>query len=341
MIKHADEILLPVLDTDATGVPRYNIVAPGGQILYQNVTLKLANGIAQEGTAVNKPLLDEFLAASGTTTGTATAYTLAQEGYALFDGAFIRFQLHVASDVAATLNINGTGAKPLRDVMGEAIPDGIPAGAWMAAHYSAAADAYIISGGGAAKLENLSPNVIKETTAKQFVSAADKAKWNAAGAAVLTHYRLTTSPSSIVLDLPSGYNYYRVVASDLMHNSSGGDTMQVRLMPFDGENQTHSGTIISANSDKTANLKASGSAGNIGRLRSNDDTVIMSASIDLFRVGTYIAGQAVLQMENDNDAANNEIGVYGFYVPGSINQIRFGVMSGSFVQGTLLVLGVK
>lgn len=151
MIKHQDEILLPAVSSDRTAVPRYDVVAPDGQTLYENVALRLANGVAQPGTPINKPLLDEFLAASGITAGSATAYTLAQEGYSLFDGAPVRFRLHTASGGNATLNINGTGAKPLRDVLGETMNEGTPAGTWLTAIYSAAAGAYIIMSGGVKK----------------------------------------------------------------------------------------------------------------------------------------------------------------------------------------------
>ena len=148
MIKHQDEILLPAVSSDRTAVPRYDVVAPDGQIIYKNVALKLANDVAQSGTPINKSLLDEFLAASGITAGSATAYTLAQEGYSLIDGAPVRFRLHTASGGNATLNINGTGAKTLRDVLGETMNEGIPAGTWLTATYSAAAGAYIIMSGG-------------------------------------------------------------------------------------------------------------------------------------------------------------------------------------------------
>jgi hypothetical protein len=151
MIKHQDEILLPAVSSDRTAVPRYDVVAPDGQKIHENVALRLANGVTQPGTPINKPLLDEFLAASGITAGSATAYTLAQEGYSLFDGATVRFRLHTASGGNATLNINGTGAKPLRDVLGETMNEGIPAGTWLTATYSAAAGAYIIMSGGVKK----------------------------------------------------------------------------------------------------------------------------------------------------------------------------------------------
>ena len=151
MIPHRDEILRPAVSTDATAVPRYDIVRPDGTISEKNAALRLANPVAREGTPISKAALDEMLAASGVTAGTATAYTLAQEEYTLFDGAPVRFRLHVASGDGATLNINGTGAKPLRDMMGAAMPGGIPAGTWITAYYSAAAGAYVLAGGEAVR----------------------------------------------------------------------------------------------------------------------------------------------------------------------------------------------
>lgn len=45
-----NEILSPVLDTDETAIPRYDIVDASGNVLYQNVKLQLKNTIVQEGT---------------------------------------------------------------------------------------------------------------------------------------------------------------------------------------------------------------------------------------------------------------------------------------------------
>ena len=151
MIPHRDEILRPEVSTDATAVPRYDLVRPNGTIIEKNVAMRLANPVAREGTPISKAVLDEMLAASGVTAGTATAYTLAQEEYTLFDGAPVRFRLHTASGDGATLNVNGTGAKPLRDMMGAAMPGGIPAETWLTAYYSAAAGAYILAGGEAVR----------------------------------------------------------------------------------------------------------------------------------------------------------------------------------------------
>ncbi len=151
MIPHIDEILRPAVSTDATAVPRYNLVRPDGTIIEKNVAMRLSNPVAREGTPISKAALDEMLAASGVTAGTATAYTLAQEEYTLFDGAPVRFRLHTASGGGATLNINGTGAKPLRDMMGEPMPGGILAGTWLTAYYSAAAGAYVLAGGEAVR----------------------------------------------------------------------------------------------------------------------------------------------------------------------------------------------
>lgn len=45
-----NEILKPVLDTDTTAVPRYDIISATGEILYQNVKMQLKNEVMQEGT---------------------------------------------------------------------------------------------------------------------------------------------------------------------------------------------------------------------------------------------------------------------------------------------------
>lgn len=145
-IARKDEILEKVLSGDATAVPRYNLRRPDGTLIGENVTLELANIIAQNGTPVNAAALNEMLAASGVTAGTAYAYTLDQEGFALFDGARIRFRLHAASGANPTLNVNGTGAKKLINSTGKPFPAGTPAGVWISATYSEVYDAYVVGG---------------------------------------------------------------------------------------------------------------------------------------------------------------------------------------------------
>ena len=100
------------------------------------------------GTPLNKKLLDFAVAACGVTAGTATAYTLDDEfgGFELANGAKVSFQLHVASGVNPTLNINGTGYKPIVDVFGTPLLHRIPAGIWIEVIYSSAFDSYVIVG---------------------------------------------------------------------------------------------------------------------------------------------------------------------------------------------------
>lgn len=158
-ITRQDEIIEKAAASDASAVPRYNLRTPDGVLIGENVALELANAVTQMGTPVNAAALNEMLAASGVTVGAASAYTLAQEGFALFDGAPVRFRLHVASGANPTLNVNGTGAKAIKTMLGDAMPSAIPAGMWVDAKYSTVADAYILSGGS--------------------VSAAQIAAWNA------------------------------------------------------------------------------------------------------------------------------------------------------------------
>ncbi len=60
------------------------------------------------------------------TAGSATAYTLASaEGIStLFDGWIVGFQAHASNTGAATLNVNSSGAKPLRTATGVALVAG-------------------------------------------------------------------------------------------------------------------------------------------------------------------------------------------------------------------------
>lgn len=143
-IARKDEILEKALSGDVTAVPRYNLRRPDGALIGENITLELANIIAQNGTPVNAAALNEMLAASGETGGTSTAYTLVQDGFYLFDGASIKIKLHATSGSGATLNINGTGAKPITLYNGASAPSGLPQGAWITLQYSEAVDSYMI-----------------------------------------------------------------------------------------------------------------------------------------------------------------------------------------------------
>lgn len=99
----------------------------------------------EEGTPLNKEMLDEFLAASGVTTGSAASLELAQDGYVLGDGYVVRFKLNVDinDNYGTTLNINKTGAKRLKANGG--YPFGtITKGTWITAIYDATENAYIM-----------------------------------------------------------------------------------------------------------------------------------------------------------------------------------------------------
>lgn len=87
--------------------------------------------VTAEGTPINKLALDEFLAASGTTGGTATALTLSQPGFQLFDGAVVRFKLHTTLGANATLDVEGTGAFPVVSIRGNPIEWEVRTGSWL------------------------------------------------------------------------------------------------------------------------------------------------------------------------------------------------------------------
>ena len=143
-----DEVLEKALSTDESAIPRFNIIGEDGTTLYRNARLELANNILTPGTPINKVALDEILAASGVTGGTATAYTLAQDNFILADGAPVRFKLHVDSGATPTLNVNGTGAKRIMMNMTAPLSIGSKAGLWYTAVYSADHDFFVLQGSG-------------------------------------------------------------------------------------------------------------------------------------------------------------------------------------------------
>ena len=143
-----DAVLGKAVSSDAVAIPRYNLVDTAGNIIVANIRLQLVNPVIQEGMNVDKVAMDECLAASGTTAGSATAFTLAQPNFALFDGALVRIKLHVDSGATPTLNINGTGAKKLMQSKTKPFKAGIPAGTWVTFVYSSDFGFFLQQGSG-------------------------------------------------------------------------------------------------------------------------------------------------------------------------------------------------
>jgi microcystin-dependent protein len=91
------------------------------------------------------------VAGSLTTGGSATAYTLASnQGFnslANLSGQIVAFVAHTANGPAATLNVDGLGAKPLRIAPGTALPSGyLRAGMPYVATYVNGANEFLLTG---------------------------------------------------------------------------------------------------------------------------------------------------------------------------------------------------
>ena len=142
-----DEVLGKV-GSDTEVIPRYDLVDQNGATIAANVKLVLKNQVITAGMSVDKVAMDECLAASGTTAGSATAFTLSQPNFALFDGALVRIKLHVDSGATPTLNINGTGAKALMQSKIKPFKAGIPAGTWVTFVYSSDFGFFLQQGSG-------------------------------------------------------------------------------------------------------------------------------------------------------------------------------------------------
>lgn len=144
----SNEILDKALSTDASVIPRFDITDALGNVLATNVALTLKNPVIQKGMAVDKLAMDECLAASGTTTGTDSALVLTQENFVLFDGALIRFRLHIDSGATPTIDVNNTGAKKLMQDKYKPMQK-VFAGTWVTAVYCEAFDFFVLQGSGA------------------------------------------------------------------------------------------------------------------------------------------------------------------------------------------------
>lgn len=102
--------------------------------------------VTEEGTDLNKALFDKILAAIGQTTGSASALVLDAPDFSLSDGVVVRLKTHVAVAKGATLNVNGTGAKPIIGLSGKGVA--IASGSYCTVVYNATSGNFILQGEG-------------------------------------------------------------------------------------------------------------------------------------------------------------------------------------------------
>jgi hypothetical protein len=152
-IERKDLVLDKAVPTDATVIPRYRGVNESGTVVFQHVKLELENPVVQPATDVNKPLIDEILAASGLVEGEGTL-TLVQPGYDWYNGGEVRFQIQNQIAGPTTLNVNGRGDFPIYSHEW-ADPEYFAPGTWItvifAIHPETGEKAYIIQGGGSGR----------------------------------------------------------------------------------------------------------------------------------------------------------------------------------------------
>lgn len=278
-----DEILEKALAGDASAVPRYNLRRPDGTLIGENVSLELANVIAQSGTPVNAAALNEMLAASGVTGGTATAYTLAQEGYYLFDGAPVKFRLHTASGQNPTININGTGAKPLVNAYGGTMPIATPEGTWITAMYSATADAYIIAAG-------KSPVITKKTltsgaTAVAMPLAADYKAFRLEFAASCSNGTNISITSNATVHLARTIGHQILSASNSAVTYYEGYAQTIARSNYNGNmvNTMAYGSMLIANGNGDARVGGT----LVTRYTSDVFTAILSGTVSTITISGY------------------------------------------------------
>ena len=284
----------------------------------------------EEGTPLNKKLLDFAVAACGVTAGTATAYTLDDEfgGFELVDGAKVNFRLHVASGVDPTLNVNGTGAKALKTVLGDAMPSAIPAGMWVDARYSTVADAYILSGGSVSSAQIAAWNA--RQTAAQVKSAIES------HSKVLVRQQLTSNSAALIVPLASGYTQYKLNAMLYAYKdkydgslfiSAGGSWSDRTGMGFEYNMTTDKFDV-----DTRAAYAELGSFEGLAKNTKSEYPIFVSGILTKMANGYVIAHMQTLNafMENMTDAVIvTSTSINQFYLSDVNGYIK--VASGSFV----------
>lgn len=139
MIEHKNRV-------PGAGKANRKLITPEGGGAAFNAVVTFDDSPVDTGQPVTKAMLDEFLAASGATTGTGDAFLLAQAGFALADGATVRMKLHAAMNKGATVNVAGSGAKPIVDSLGKGVK--AAAGSWVTVVYSSTNSNFTLQGSG-------------------------------------------------------------------------------------------------------------------------------------------------------------------------------------------------
>lgn len=284
----------------------------------------------EPGTPLNKTLLDFAVAACGVTAGTDTAYTLDDEfgGFELVDGAKVNFRLHVASGANPTLNVNGTGAKALKTVLGDAMPSAIPAGMWVDAKYSTVADAYILSGGSVSAAQIAAWDA--RQTAAQVKSAIES------HSKVLVRQQLTSNSDALIVPLASGYTQYKLNAmlyayknkyDGGLYISAGGSWSDGTGMGFEYNMTTNKFAV-----DTRAAFAELGSFEGLAKNTQSKYPIFVSGILTKMTNGYVIAHMQTLNafMENITDAVIvTSTAINQFYLSDVNGYLK--VASGSFV----------
>jgi hypothetical protein len=96
--------------TDTPTIPNYPTFPTGLSVS------EILTGTATDEKLINAQTANVAMGKFVTTAGSTSAYTANVPGFVLQTGAMVRLKLHVANVGAPTLNVNGTGAKPIYSI---------------------------------------------------------------------------------------------------------------------------------------------------------------------------------------------------------------------------------
>lgn len=274
---------------------RKKITPEGGAAYY--ATVENADNPVIEGAVVDKAMLDEFLAASGTTAGSGASFTLAQEGFSLFDGALVRIKLNRDMVAGATLNVNGTGAKAIVDAAGNAVSAGAVSGSWLDLIYSSSGK-YVLQSSGQAGCAQASYPVAQAVTAGEIVDIVG-------GKATKPQYLSKGTSAQVDSSVTDGYGtgcFYNTNKLLILRGGTNGILGNV------------SGTSMSFSSKFTVNLSYLNRAG-ITLLPMTGSQIILLYAYGYTEEGSHYdySEMAVLTISGSSVSASKAVGIDDLY----------------------------
>lgn len=298
---------LTVQQSSAAGLPVNSTIV---------AKVEYADEPTQIGTPVNRASEIEYLAASGTTAGTSSAFTLAQPGFTLFDGALIRLKFHVAPAASFTINVENTNAIQASGMYLEAVGSGWNVNTWTQFIYSSTLNKWILAGGGGQVADNLTSTSITASLSANMGRALRNA--NAIG------------ENALISNTTGQYNTAFGISA-LQKNTTGPQNTAVGFMGMQenlsgGQNIAIGTYTLISNTSGSSNI-AIGNSALPNNTQGNGNTAVGAGNVLLFNAtanyNTAVGYSAATMDSSANSYSNSTCIGANSYISGS-NQVSLG-----------------